>query len=180
MIAIMSDALLDLFNAHIGCARRLVPGEFLFHRDEPVAALFIVVEGEVQLIRHQEGGDAIILQRAGHGDILAEASVFSSCYHYDGVTRTGAVVRSVEKGKSLDRFRNDPKFAEAWASHLACEVQATRFRSEILSFRTVAKRLDAWLAWHGNLPLKGEWVQFAFQVGISPEALYREMARRRK
>jgi len=180
MIAIMSDTLLDLFNAQSGCARRLVPGAYLFHRDEPVAALYIVVEGEVQLTRHQEGGGAIILQRAGPGDILAEASVFSPRYHCDGVARTGAVVQSLGKAKFLDRFRNDPEFAEAWASHLAREVQATRFRSEILTLRTVAERLDAWLAWHGNLPRKGEWVQFAFQVGVSPEALYREMARRRK
>ena len=43
----------------------------------------------------------------------------------------------------------------------------------------VSARLDAWLAWHGELPPRGDWKQLADQIGVSPEALYREMARRR-
>ncbi len=53
-------------------------------------------------------------------------------------------------------------------------------RSEILSMRTVVKRLDAWLLSHGDrLPAKGEWKNLALQIGVSPEALYRELARRK-
>lgn len=143
MITIMLDAIYHLFDGSCGQTRRLGPGEFLFHRDQKVAALFMVVAGEVQLIRHQESGGAIILQRAGPSDIPAEASVFSSRYHCDGVARTGAEIRSVAKREFLARFRKDPKFAEAWATHLAREVQNTRFRSEVLSLKTVAGRLDA-------------------------------------
>jgi len=46
--------------------------------------------------------------------------------------------------------------------------------------KTVAARLDAWLAFHDNqLPPRGKRVEFAREIGVSPEALYRELARRR-
>jgi CRP-like cAMP-binding protein len=175
----MLDAICDLFGGPSGQTSWLGPGEYLFHREQKVASLFMVIAGEVQLIRHQEGGSAIILQRAGPGEIAAEASVFSSRYHCDGIARTDAEIRSVGKEMFLDRFRKDLGFAEAWASRLAREVQNARFRSEVLSLKTVAQRLDAWLEWHDDMPPRGEWVHLAFQIGVSPEALYREMTRRR-
>lgn len=162
-----------------GQKRTLGAGEYLFHVGQPVAALFVVLEGEVHLIRHQEHGGAIILQRAGPAEILAEASLFSGHYQCDALTEKGAIVRSISKRELRERLRNEPDFAEAWAAHLAGEIQIMRLRSEILSLKTVASRLDAWLAWHGELPPKGEWAWLAKEIGISAEALYREIARRR-
>ena len=67
-----------------------------------------------------------------------------------------------------------------WASYLARELQRARLRSEILSLKTVAQRLDAWIGWNGGRPPeKGEWKFVASQIGVSPEALYREIAKRR-
>ncbi|MHA7774778.1 Crp/Fnr family transcriptional regulator [Roseibium sp. M-1] len=176
----MSDEISSLFETNRGRNRRLNAGSYLFHQDSPVRSLFLVTMGEVQLIRHQEGGAALVLQRAGPGDILAEASVFASVYHCDAVARTDAFVRGISKSIFLMQFRRDPDLAETWAARLAREIQHTRLRSEILSLRTVAERLDAWLAWHGDLPPKGEWNQIAKQIAVSPEALYREMGVRRE
>ncbi|MFP4539215.1 MAG: Crp/Fnr family transcriptional regulator [Dichotomicrobium sp.] len=171
---------MDQLTSAGGQKRTLGAGEYLFHIGEPVAALFVVLEGEVHLIRHQEHGGAIVLQRAGPGEILAEASLFSGHYHCDALTEKGAIVQSVAKRELRERLRNEPDFAEAWAAHLAGEVQIMRLRAEILSLKTVASRLDAWLAWHGELPPKGEWARLAKEIGLSPEALYREIARRRR
>jgi len=77
-------------------------------------------------------------------------------------------------------FTANPALAEAWAGHLAREVQATRLRAEILSLHGVAARLGAWLAAHGAaLPPRGGWRILAQEIGVTPEALYREIARRR-
>ena len=47
--------------------------------------------------------------------------------------------------------------------------------------RTVAERLEAWTAWNGSKsPKKGEWKLVANQIGVSPEALYREFAKNRR
>jgi CRP-like cAMP-binding protein len=179
MMAIMSATIADLLSSSRGRKQTLRGGEYLFRLGEPVLSVFVVLEGELHLVRHQKHGGAIVLQRAGSGEVLAEASLFSDQYHCDAVARTNASLRSIPKRQLLDRLRNEPDFAEAWAAHLAQEIQNTRFRSEILSLKTVAARLDAWLAWYGEIPPKGEWGQLASQIGVSPEALYREMAKRR-
>ena len=75
---------------------------------------------------------------------------------------------------------SNSSFSEAWTRHPAHEVQRARLHAEILSLKTVAARLDAWVAWNdGIAPEKGEWKPVAEQIGVSPEALYRELAKRR-
>lgn len=66
---------------------------------------------------------------------------------------------------------------ESYQTH-ALEVQAQRASIEIMRLRRVSDRLDAWLDLHGE-PEKGEWIRDADQIGVSPPALYRELARRR-
>ena len=181
MIVIMSEATDKLFEISDCQARRLGSGEYLFHMGDPVHSLFLILDGTVQLVRHQENGDAIVLQHAMPGDVIAEASLFSGAYHCDALAVAPTTVRAVSKQKALRKFRKDPKFAEAWAAHLASEVQLARLKSQILSLKTVALRLDAWFTWNpGALPPKGQWKQIASQIGVSPEALYRELAKRRK
>ena len=59
-------------------------------------------------------------------------------------------------------------------------LRQARMRAEILSLKTVAARLSAWAEWQGGvLPARGKWRSLADEPGVSPEALYREMARRR-
>ena len=68
----------------------------------------------------------------------------------------------------------------ALAQYLALEVQSARARAEIVSLKAVTARLDAWLAINnGPLPSKGRWREVAREIGVTPEALYREIARRR-
>ena len=72
-----------------------------------------------------------------------------------------------------------PKLAEAWAMNLANSMQAARFRAEIRTLRTVAERLDAWLGAGLEIPEKGQWQVLAAELGVTREALYRELARSR-
>jgi hypothetical protein len=44
----------------------------------------------------------------------------------------------------------------------------------------VAARLDAWLAWNNALPEKVERRRIADEIGVSPEALYRQLGKRRR
>jgi len=181
MIEIMSDDLLSRLSG-FGCAeRRCEAGQYLFRQDDPVRWLYVVRTGEVHLVRYQRGGMGLTLQRAGGGSVLAEASLFSDRYHCDGVVRGAAEVAVVAKSRVQAAFANDPGFAEAWCRHLGREVQAARLRAEVLALRTVSERLDAWLASNGGrMPPKGDWKSVAAEIGTSPEAFYRELARRRK
>ena len=69
--------------------------------------------------------------------------------------------------------------AESWSALLARSVQAARLRSEIRSLPRVADRLDAWLGEGNALPERGHWQDVAAELGITREALYRELSRRR-
>ncbi len=175
----MSLEMTHLLKALRSAERRLPEGGLLFHRGDPVTSLFLVLEGTIELTRHQADGGMVVLQRASQNAVLAEASLFSERYHCDAFAASPSIVLAVPMADVRSRLARSPAFAEAWAEYLAHEVQAARLRSEILSLRTVAARLDAWLLSHGErLPAKGEWKSLAHQIGVSPEALYRELARR--
>jgi len=98
-----------------------------------------------------------------------------------GVAAQDAVIRAVPVRRLEEALVEEPQLARAWTRHLALEVQRARAKSEVLSLKTVAARLDAWVALnHSTLPPKGQWCQVASEIGVTPEALYRELARRRR
>ncbi len=180
MIAIMSDSLIDDLSRMATRRVTLPRGRFLFHRDDPVADLFLVAAGSVELVRRQSNGDILVLQRAGPDAVVAEASVFSSRYHCDALATSKCALLALPANTVRQRFGHDPAFGMAWTVRLARELQDTRLRAEILSLKTVAERLDAWLGSRDNaMPAKGHWKNVAGEIGVSPEALYREIARRR-
>ena len=179
MIRIMSSEIFDLLRSSRGARHTLGPGEYLFHLGEPVRSLYLVLEGEAHLVRFNENGSSVILQRTGPGGLIAEASLFANTYHCDAVAREATTVQSIPRSELRKRLRGEPAFAEAFMAHLAHEVQNTRFRAEVLSLKTIEARLTAWESWYGELPPKGEWRSLAQQIGVSPEALYRELAKRK-
>ncbi len=180
MIVIMSSFLVDKLSRLTGRDRELAAGETLFRSGDPVLSLFLVIAGVLRLTRALPHGAQLTLQRAGPGAILAEASLFADNYHCDASASEDSVLRVVPLRRIRTALRDDPDLASALTRDLAHEVQRARAHAEILSFKTVAERVDAWMALNdGLLPPKGRWRQIASEIGISPEALYRELALRR-
>ncbi|MEX0365329.1 MAG: Crp/Fnr family transcriptional regulator [Ruegeria sp.] len=155
------------------------PGETVFRTGSAVSHVFLVCSGHTELIRRLPSGDQAILQRASAGHIIAEASVYAARYHCDCVASERTELASLPRDTFRAALRSDTRLAEAWASHLAHSVQRARMQSEIRSLKTVAERLDAWMAEYGTLPEKGQWQGLANELSVSREALYRELARRR-
>lgn len=180
MIAIMYQEFFDQLIVRADKLSRLDQGAYLFHQGDPVGSVFVVEEGLVELTRHQRNGTSIVLQRAAAQTVIAEASVYSKVYHCDGIAKSPSRIIELSRAAFLEQLQQDEAFFRLWAEHLAREVQSARFRSEILSRKTVSERLDGWLNWYDReLPCKGQWKSFAAQIGVSPEALYRELAKRR-
>jgi CRP-like cAMP-binding protein len=153
--------------------------QYLFHQGDAVVSMFLIVTGEARLLRRQRDGGAIVLQRALPGSFLAEASLFTASYHCDATATTRVSARLISRLAMRKLFESDPAFAAAWASHLADEVRGARQRAEILAFKTVAERFTAWISTKDEFPPRGTWKTVAQEIGISPESLYREIARRR-
>ena len=177
MIPIMSDQILTLFDAVAD--RPVQKDEPLFLTGQPVRFMFLVAEGQVDLVRHTLAGARVLLARAGVGQVLAEASAYSDLYHCDGTAAESSKVRAIPVATFRARLDSDPALARRWAERLAHGLQHARMTAAIRTLRTVGERLDAWLAEDSPLPHKGEWQALAQSLGVTREALYREMARRR-
>jgi CRP-like cAMP-binding protein len=180
MIAIMFNKPSELLSELADKELSLEDGERLFRAGAPVRNVYLVREGRVRLLRHQSDGAALVLQCAGAGDLLAEASIFAACYHCDAFADGPSTVLRVPRGRVEKLHVENPGWLAVLAKHLALEVQRARARAEILSLKRVESRLDAWLELNGGrLPERGGWVGLSFEIGVSPEALYRELAHRR-
>lgn len=179
MIVIMSDVIESLWDGGAR-ERTLAAGEVLFRAGDPVRALYRVEVGAVRLVRPLPHGAELVIQWAGAGAILAEASLFAAVYHCDAVAEGVSRLRGVPVERAAEALERDAGMARAFTRYLALEVQGARARSEIASLKTVRERLEAWLAMNGGeLPPRGRWRDVAGEVGVTPEALYRELAKRR-
>lgn len=177
MIAIMSSliaCLAELPSESID----LEAGAILFRRDAEIRALFVVENGLVHLMRYRVDGAPSVMQRAQGGAVVAEASLFSIRYHCDAVAIRPTLARRFPIADVRGALAADAGFARAYAEHLAHEVHRMRLRSEILGMRRLSARLDAWLLLN-PLPPRGEWSALADEIGVTREALYRELGRRR-
>lgn len=154
-------------------------GSYLFHASDTVTHMYYLAEGEVDLVRSGRDGDRIILQRARSGRVIAEASAYSPFYHCDGIARASASCRAITVTDFRKRLAGNARLQEMWAKHLAETLQRERLLTEIRTRRTVAARLDAWMGTDGEMPAKGQWQELAGFLGVTREALYRELARRK-
>jgi CRP-like cAMP-binding protein len=178
MILVMS-----LFNALSQLAEQemmLAEGEILFRLGDKIRSMFLVASGSVRLVRYLPHGPALTLQLATEGSILAEASLFADAYHCDAIAVSPTRLFAMRRKIVEEAVTREPSIALLWAKHLAAEVQRARAQVEIISLKKVSERLDAWLIFRGDLPPKGQWHRLASEIGVTPEALYREIARRRK
>jgi CRP-like cAMP-binding protein len=180
MIGIMSQ-LVDAFAGLTDREELLAEGQHLFRNGDPIRSMFFVTEGEVRLLRQLPHGPLLTIQVARAGSLLAEASLFAAEYHCDAVATRPSRVLAAPRRKVERSATADPDIARAWLHHLSREIQLARGRVEIISLKTVAERLAAWLMLHDcDLPARGEWRALATELAVTPEALYRELARRRQ
>ncbi|MEE9319694.1 MAG: Crp/Fnr family transcriptional regulator [Granulosicoccus sp.] len=160
-----------------GHDRNVAANESLFYSGDPVKSVFLVQQGCVVLRRQTVMGAELILHVAEMGAVIAEASVYSSTYHCDAIAREASRLHVFSKANFRAQLADNPALADCWAMKLASSVQAARFRAEIRSLRTVAERLDAWVGAGREIPAKGLRQELAAELGVSREALYRELSR---
>jgi CRP-like cAMP-binding protein len=162
--------------------RRLAPGQALFRSGSRSVGFFEVVAGTVRLLRVDRSGREAVLQTASAGDTLAEASLFSTAYHCDAIAATAAIVRRYPKAVMLAALEDDPKIARAFAAMLARQVMTLRTRLETRNIHSARDRVRHYLTINAGadrrtVALPGTLKQFAADLGLTHEALYRTLAR---
>lgn len=155
----------------------LAKGAHLFLRGDRVTALHLVRTGKIKLIRTLSDGAVLTLHEASEGAVVAEASLFSDHYHCDAVVTEDATIASLPRNTVFEALESQAVSLPALQAALA-QVQELRARVEVLRLRRTSERLDAYLHLKGP-PERGHWVDVADWIGVTPPALYRELAKRR-
>jgi CRP/FNR family transcriptional regulator, dissimilatory nitrate respiration regulator len=161
--------------------RKLKAGAALFRLGDKTTGLYEVITGRVRLARVDRSGREITLHVAGSGETIAEASLFSSHYHCDAIASTNAIVRVYPKRAVLAAFERDPKAAQAFSATLARQVMNLRTRIEQRNIRSARERVRHYLAVNAGadgrtVNLRGTLKDFAAEVGLTHEVLYRTLA----
>lgn len=175
MIVIMSDVWSEVFSHALD--RSLERGASVFRRDDRVLNAYYVREGAVVLVRALADGGTLTLHQAQPGSLLADASLFAERYHCDAICDAPTRIAVLPRADAVNALENNG-LALVALSKSAQEVQALRARLEVMRLKTLRARLDAFLDLHGA-PETGGWVRVADWLGVTPAALYRELARRR-
>lgn len=153
--------------------------EILARCGERPRSMFLVHEGEVRLVRAGPVGELVILQRVRRGWV-AEASLFTASYHCDLVagplTRcTRVPIRAIRAALAAS-----PEFGREWIVTLSAEVRRLRGACERMGLRGADRRvLHAVLSEgdEGILQISGTMKDWAAELGLTHEALYRTLAR---
>ena len=153
-------------------------GQMLFLRGEAPQRVFWIERGEVRLQRASADGRLIVLQRVRQG-FLAEASLQASDYHCDALVAQEGLAWNFARAPLLAALNESNILALWWAQRLAQQLRDARLRCERLSLHTARERVLHALETEGRdgvlaLPaLRKDW---ADELGLTPEALYRTLA----
>jgi CRP-like cAMP-binding protein len=163
--------------------RTLAAGEALFRSGDPVRQMFFVERGALRLQRNLADGRLVPMGRAAAGETVAEAALFSDCYHCDCVADIGgATVSGFARADVIAALHAAPGQGMALLRHLAAQVQGLRGRVALLSQHTAEARILAYLAQRADpatavWPMDRTWKLVADEIGLTHEALYRALAR---
>jgi CRP-like cAMP-binding protein len=163
-----------------GAARivHLPKAERLFSRGERPGAMYFVVSGEVHLVRLSLTGSEIILQRAREG-FLAEASLDQAAYHCDAAAVLPSELLVLPRKAFLEALAIEC-FRNRWIAHLGRELRRVRAQAERLSLKTAQDRIVHYIETEGSdgsIRLTQSRKDWAAELGLTHEALYRALAR---
>jgi CRP-like cAMP-binding protein len=86
-------------------------GEYLMKQGEEGECMFVIQEGQVEVVREQEGKEFRLALR-GEGDFVGEMAIFEREVRMASVRAVGRVrALTVDKRNVLRRFQEDPALA---------------------------------------------------------------------
>lgn len=160
--------------------RTLARGDYLFHRGDPALAIFAVERGRLRLERTLADGGLLTLATVRAPQGLAEAALFAERYHCDARAETASAVGAYDKAAVLAAVERDPRLARRLLARLARQVQTQRALLELRNVRPASERVMHYLHLAaffeldlGDRPLRA----LAAEIGLTPETLYRTLAR---
>lgn len=160
--------------------RRLAAGASLFRQGDTTFGIFRLVSGRISLVRTTPGGTAVPMHTVRPGELFAEASIFSPRYHCDAIALRDCEVLVYPKAELTHQLKENKDDLWAFTAELAHRIQGLRTRLEVGQIRSAPERALQSLRLRcdvsGTWKVDGTLKQFAEEIGLTHEALYRALA----
>lgn len=150
----------------------------LFIQGSKPEFLYFLEAGEVQLTRCGQEGETCTLQRIQRG-FLAEASLFAEHYHCDAYCSQKSRLSAFPIQAFRQQLGQDG-FYEVWILLLSKEIKRLRNQSQRLALNSARDRILHYIQTEGEngvLALQGSKKEWAAELGLSHETLYRALKR---
>jgi CRP/FNR family transcriptional regulator len=162
-------------------------GEMIFHEGEQAEALFVVLSGQVKLVRYSPKGRELLLHLVHPGQTFAEAALFSgNTYPATAEAMERTKVWSLPRAALTELLREGPELALAMLGSVSMWTRKLASKLELLTQRRVEERVALYLiarAGAGEIQ-PGDSIQLAearnliaAQCGTAPEVLSRTFRR---
>lgn len=161
-----------------GVSRSYAKGSQLWLAGEKVQRMIYIVNGSAHIFNTRNNGYHQIIDRYNSHDIIAPYTIYIKNYVFNA--EATSAIETVEH--SLPSFRKliETEIGKVhWTELLQANLLRTLKRIDMLTYPTVNEKLDEWMKLNNRLPAKGEYTVIANELGISREALYRELGKRR-
>jgi len=158
----------------------LASGDHLFWTGDPITRMYFVRKGLLTMVRTLESGQEVAVQRAGPGELLAEASLFAERYHCDAICETNVDCAVFEKQAILSAL-SVPEVSFAVLKIYARTIRDLRGQIELRNIKRADDRVLAYLA---LLPADDDgwrepglaWTDIGRTLGLTHEAIYRALS----
>jgi CRP-like cAMP-binding protein len=162
-------------------ARRfqLKKGQLVFKRGDRADAVYLLLTGQISLIRYGPGGEVVVHHRARAGEFFAEASMTIEVYHCDAVCVAPCEVLHLPSKVFASCVRNHGEFAVEWSNYLARNLRSSRTILERLRLKSPGERVLHFLVTQGGkkglVTLNQPILAWATELGLAHETLYRTL-----
>lgn len=160
--------------------RHVAANAALFRQGDSTFGFFRLVSGRISLVRVTSAGTRVPMHSVRAGELFAEASIFSARYHCDAIATMACEVLVYPKAELLRRLKHDSEDLWAFAAELVHRVHELRTRLELREIRSAPERVLQSLTLRsgasGTWKMDSTLKQFAEEIGLTHEALYRTLA----
>ena len=162
----------------------LIKGDALFKQNDDISQIFFIKSGKIKLIRNTVDGNPIVLHVGQMGEFIAEASLFSNCYHCSAVADQASEVESISKLDFLSFLEQNPQEMKVLLSIFANQVRDLRAINEIKNIKSANDRILAFIRNNINSDKKilitTSLKDIAYKIGLTHETFYRELKKLEK
>ncbi len=160
--------------------RHVAANGMLFRQGDPTFGLFRLASGRIRLIRVTPAGEQVPMHTVLPGELFAEASMFSACYHCDAVATRASDVLVYPKTDLARQLKEETSDLWAFAAEMAHRVYDLRARLELRQIRSATERVLQMLRLRCGASetwkIDGTLKPVAEEIGLTHEALYRALA----